>query len=147
MIYIGSDHAGIELKKELMKNYPSLPWEDLGTYNSDSTDFPDFADLVCKKVTEPWSATNFGVLVCGSGQGMAMRANKYSHIRAALVWNREIAQLSREHNDANVLCLPGRFISPQEAFACFDIFQKTAFSQGRHSQRVAKINKATHNSI
>lgn len=147
MIYIGSDHAGLDLKNELMKAYPSLPWKDLGAYKSDSVDYPDFADLVCQNISQPWSPTSFGVLICGSGQGMAIRANKFSHIRAALVWNREITQLAREHNDANVLCLPGRYISSQEAFACFEVFQKTNFSGGRHSQRVAKLSKSPNTSI
>ncbi|MEK6772432.1 MAG: RpiB/LacA/LacB family sugar-phosphate isomerase [Bdellovibrionota bacterium] len=146
MIFIAADHAGLDLKNELIQSLPAIPWKDLGPFNKDSVDYPDFADLVCQKLTTQWNADNFGVLICGSAQGMAMRANKYPHIRAALVWNREIAQLSREHNDANVLCLPARFISPEEATACFNAFQKTNFAQGRHSQRVAKLNKSTHTS-
>lgn len=144
MIYIASDHAGIDLKNELIKCYPQLPWKDLGPYNKDSVDYPDFADLVCKSLAE--DKNSFGVLICGSGQGMAIRANKYLHIRAALVWSPEIATLSREHNDANVLCLPGRFISLEQAKLCFDAFQKTDFAGGRHAQRVAKIRRPTDNS-
>jgi len=147
MIYIASDHAGIDLKNELIKSFTGLPIKDLGPFNKDSVDYPDYADLVCKQVSQNWATDHFGVLICGSGQGMAIRANKYSHIRAALVWNREITQLSREHNDANVLCLPGRFISLNEAISCFETFQKTKFLEGRHSQRVAKLSKPSNNSI
>jgi len=142
MIFIASDHAGYDLKVELMKARPSIKWKDLGVFNKDSVDYPDFADLVCTNTPAEWSAETFGVLICGSGQGMAIRANKYPHIRAALCWNAEITQLSREHNDANVLVLPGRFVSTSEAANLFDVFQKTTFAGGRHSQRVAKIHKS-----
>ncbi len=144
MIYIASDHAGIDLKKELIESFPDLPWKDLGPQNKDSVDYPDFADLVCKNLTGKTDSKDFGVLICGSGQGMAIRANKYSHIRAALVWSPEITKLSREHNDANVLCLPGRFMSLEQAKLCFDLFQKTNFAGGRHTQRVDKLTKPAH---
>ena len=93
-----------------------------------------------KSTTDALSFPSMGLLICGSGQGMAMKANKYNHIRAALIWNEEIAKLSREHNNANVLCLPGRFITAETAISSLVIFLTTPFAQGRHSTRVEKIN-------
>ena len=145
MIYIASDHVGINLKLELKKALPNLPWEDLGTESKDSVDYPDFADQLAKKLTDDKDVKSFGVLICGSGQGMAIRANRYGKVRAALCWNPEIAQLSRQHNDANVLCLPGRFLTTTEAIKIFEIFQNTNFEGGRHSQRVAKLSKPLDN--
>lgn len=143
-IFIGSDHAGYELKNRLVEALKAdNQIEDCGTHSLDSVDFPDYADRVCRSLsassdaqTEP---TAFGILVCGSGQGMAMRANKYPHIRAALVYNDEIAQLSREHNNANIICIGARFCDFESAFRWIQIFKKTHFSQGRHQTRVAKI--------
>ncbi len=138
-IYIGSDHAGFELKNKVILNHPQFI--DVGTHNLNSVDFPDYADLVCEKMkTDPGS---IGILICGSGQGMAMRANKFSHIRAALVYNDEITQLSREHNNANVICIGARFCSPENAIKWINIFINTSFSEGRHRQRVDKISQST----
>jgi ribose 5-phosphate isomerase B len=138
-IYIGSDHAGIELKNLLVQNNPH--YFDLGTINLDSVDYPDYANLVCEKLKDDPNA--FGVLICGSGQGMCMRANKFRHIRAALVYNYEIAKLSREHNNANVICIGSRFSSPENATKWINIFINTSFSEGRHRQRVDKISQST----
>jgi len=147
-IYIASDHAGFELKNEVFKYLESTFAEekhitsnvnvlDLVPQNILSVDYPDFADLVCQQLKK--SDTAFGILICGSGQGMAMRANKYAFVRAALVYNDEIARLSREHNDANVICLGSRFCTPEDAKRWVKIFLNTTFAGGRHQTRVAKL--------
>jgi ribose 5-phosphate isomerase B len=148
-ILIASDHAGFELKQEFIKNNPDLPWEDLGPTNTDSVDYPDFAKKLSEKLIEmtgsrpvtedAFNAGVCGVLICGSGQGMAIKANKYPQIRAALCWNETVACLSRQHNNTNVLCLGSRAIPPQEAQKVLKAFLGSAFEGGRHSQRVAKI--------
>ncbi len=144
-IYIASDHAGLELKTnlllELKKNDSTNLFFDLGPVNSESIDYPDFADLVCEKIK--MDSQSFGILICGSGQGMSLRANKFSHIRAALVYNNEIAQLSREHNNCNIICLGSRFCTLENAKNWIKIFIKTPFSEGRHRQRVEKIHQPT----
>lgn len=138
-IYIGSDHAGFELKNLLVQANPH--YIDMGTKGLDSVDFPDYANLVCEKMkTDP---NALGILICGSGQGMAMRANKFPHIRAALVYNDEITKLSREHNNANVICIGSRFASSENAIKWINIFINTQFSEGRHRQRVDKISQST----
>lgn len=139
IVWIASDHAGVELKASLIKSFPNIQWQDLGPSNSSSVDFPDYANLVAEKVNA--KPIGRGVLICGSGQGMAMRANKYPQVRAALVWNEEIARLSRQHNDANILCLGARFTSLNQAIEFTRIFFDTPFEGGRHSGRVAKINR------
>jgi ribose 5-phosphate isomerase B len=138
-IYIGSDHAGFELKNLLVQANPHFI--DMGTKGLDSVDFPDYANLVCEKMkTDP---NALGILICGSGQGVAMRANKFSHIRAALVYNDDITKLSREHNNANVICIGSRFASSENAIKWINIFINTPFSEGRHRQRVDKISQST----
>ena len=137
-ILIASDHAGLELKKLLINELRNLPWQDLGTHNSDSVDYPDYAQLVCEKMlNEPTSTV--GVLICGSGQGMAIKANRYEHIRAALCWSPEIAKLSKQHNNANILCLPGRFVDLSAAKNILKSFLETEFEGGRHQRRVDKL--------
>lgn len=146
-IFIGSDHAGIELKKNIvdyltqykvddLKN-KNLNITDLGPFNSDSVDYPDYANLVCTKIK---TESDFGILICGSGQGMMMRANKFSNIRAALVYNDDIAKLSREHNNANIICLGSRFCTAENAQNWVSLFINTKFSEGRHALRVAKLS-------
>ncbi|MBC7457817.1 MAG: ribose 5-phosphate isomerase B [Bdellovibrionaceae bacterium] len=138
-IYIGSDHAGFELKNLLVQRHPHFI--DIGCKGLDSVDYPDYANLVCEKMkTDP---TALGILICGSGQGVCMRANKFSHIRAALVYNDEVTKLSREHNDANVICIGSRFASSENAIKWINIFINTPFSEGRHRQRVDKISQST----
>lgn len=141
-IFIASDHAGVELKSQIIKKFPSFEWVDLGPQNKDSVDYPDYADKVCLHIES--HPNQVGVLICGSGQGMAIRANKYPHIRAALCWNEEVAQLSRQHNDANILCLGARFINEELASKILHTFTQTKFDGGRHSQRVAKLSKSTN---
>lgn len=155
-IYIGSDHGGFELKQELLKLWPTMSIQseffDVGCYTNDSVNYPDLAEKVCTTLINDYKSFpkilpsedafdygSLGVLVCGSGQGMAMKANKYSQIRAALCWSPEITTLAREHNNANILCLPGRFLNSSMALEMVKIFLTTPFSKGRHSLRVEKI--------
>ena len=137
-IFVACDHAGLEMKRFLIGRFPGLPWRDLGTNNSTSVDYPDFAKKLCLEI-EPHLADSCGVLVCGSGQGMAMAANRFKYIRAALCWNEDVAKLAREHNDANVLCLAGRLISFPIAERILLQFLNTAFEGGRHQPRVDKL--------
>ena len=143
-ILIASDHAGIELKKKLVETLlKNNVVEDLGPFSNDSVDYPDFADQVCKKLqaqTDKSDLNQFGILICGSGQGMSMRANKYANIRAALVYNDDIAKLSREHNDANIICIGSRFCDYETALRWINLFKTTSFAQGRHQTRVAKVS-------
>lgn len=136
---IASDHAGYELKKLLLSELEDLglATRDLGPENNASVDYPDFAHTLCELVEK--GGADFGILICGSGTGMTITANKHPKIRAANCWNTEIARLARAHNDANVLCLPARFISAAEAVAILKTFLSTSFEAGRHEQRVAKI--------
>ena len=136
-ILIASDHAGFELKSHLIRQFPDLNWKDLGTHSIDSVDYPDYASKLAEEIKK--NGGGFGVLVCGSGQGMAIRANRYAHIRAALCWSEEIAGLARAHNDANVLCLPGRHIQAVLADKILERFLQTPFEGGRHQKRVDKL--------
>lgn len=148
-ILIASDHAGFDLKQKLIQDNPSLPWEDLGTYDTQSVDYPDYAKKLCEKLIEKtgsrpatedaFKAEICGILICGSGQGMAIRANKYPQIRAALCWNEDVARLSRQHNNANILCLGARAVDTATAQKILVAFLSSAFEGGRHSQRVAKL--------
>lgn len=140
-IFIGSDHAGFELKEQVKKYYNNIyEFIDVGTHSLDSVDYPDLANLVCEKIlSEKNIEKSFGVLICGSGQGMAMRANKFKMIRAALCWNEDVTRLSREHNDANVLCLGARATSTDINLKLVEIFMETAFAGGRHAERVEKL--------
>lgn len=139
-IAIGGDHAGFEYKSRLKSWLESLGHtvKDFGTYSSDSVDYPDFAHPVASAVEN--REYDQGILVCGSANGVAMAANKHQRIRAAICWSEEIAQLSREHNDANILCIPARFVSYEVAEQTAKIFITTAFEGGRHGRRVDKIN-------
>ncbi|QJW90434.1 ribose 5-phosphate isomerase B [Spirosoma taeanense] len=138
-IALGADHAGFAYKdavKTWLEQHDYLV-EDFGTYSADSADYADFAHPVASAVEE--NRADRGILVCGSGQGVAMTANKHQGIRAALVWQPEIAELTRQHNDANVLCLPERFISLDDALQCVQRFLTTDFEGGRHQRRVEKM--------
>ena len=136
---IASDHAGFEMKEHLKTVLQRLgvPFEDLGTHTTDSVDYPDYA----RKVANALSAgrADRGVLVCGSGQGMAMAANRHRGVRAALAADEETARLSREHNDANVLAIGGRLVDRARAERILQIWLETPFAGGRHAERVAKI--------
>lgn len=140
-VYIASDHAGVELKNQVvqyLRESKQCQIEDLGPFSQDSVDYPDFANAVCQRLQNDPEAR--GILICGSGQGMMIRANKYSFIRAALVYNDEIAQLSREHNNANIICLGARFCNLENAQKWINIFLNSHFAEGRHTLRVAKLS-------
>lgn len=138
-IAIAADHAGFELKSILLPflTQQGISFEDLGTYSLDSMDYPDVAHPLADKVES--GEAEFGILICGSANGVAMAANKHQGIRAAICWKTEIAALARQHNNANVLCLPARFISSDEALEITNIFLQTSFEGGRHQRRVEKI--------
>ena len=138
-IFIASDHAGFNLKKAILKKYSKkLKIMDMGTNNSKkSVNYPDYAHKLCLKVSKKKS--NIGVLVCGSGMGMAMSANKHKKIRAALCYSVKNAKLSRLHNDANIITLGSRLISKNKAFNCLNAFLNTKFEGGRHKKRVKNI--------
>lgn len=139
-IAIGSDHAGYEFKSQLVSFLEEKGFQvkDMGVYNGDSADYPDFAHPVAYAVEK--REVSAGILVCGSGNGVAITANKHQGIRAALCWETEIAKLARQHNNANVICLPSRFISIDSAKEMVDVFLNTAFDGGRHQRRVDKIS-------
>ncbi|ABG60864.1 ribose 5-phosphate isomerase B [Cytophaga hutchinsonii] len=138
-IALGGDHAGYTYKKEIIAYLETQGHKtiDCGPFSEASVDYPDFSHPVAEAV-ETGKAT-FGILICGSGNGVCMTANKHQHIRAGLCWTPEIAMLTRQHNNANVLCLPARFIPIEEAIACVKMFVETAFEGGRHEGRVNKI--------
>lgn len=139
MIAICSDHAGFELKS-IIEGYleaDNKPFKDFGTYSAESCDYPDFAHP-CAKAVESGECYP-GIAMCGSGNGIAMTLNKHQGIRAALCWTPELARLARQHNDANVLVLPARFINPVDALAIVDAFLETPFEGGRHQRRIDKI--------
>lgn len=138
-VAIGCDHAGFEYKESLKKMLTAAGWQvvDKGTYSTDSTDYPDYAHPVAEMV-ENGNATA-GLLVCGSGNGVCMTANKHKGIRAALCWTEELAALARQHNNANVLCVPSRFVDYMTAELMANTFLATAFEGGRHEKRVNKI--------
>jgi ribose 5-phosphate isomerase B len=139
IIPIGADHAGFQLKSEVIKHLESLGYQvkDYGCYSEDSIDYADFGHPVANHVEG--EAGSKGIVICGSGNGINMTVNKHQGIRGALCWKKEIAQLARKHNDANILTLPARFVSLEEALEMVDIFWNTAFEGGRHQKRVEKI--------
>lgn len=139
MIGLASDHAGYALK-EFVKQYlaeKGLEYKDYGTYSEDSCDYPDFAHALANGMEQ--GVCDRGIAICGSGEGISMTLNKHQQIRAALVWTPEIAGLTRQHNDANVLVMPGRFISTDTAREIMDLFLTTPFEGGRHIRRIEKI--------
>lgn len=139
-IAIGCDHAGFDLKQRLKNILQSNGHEvkDFGTHSAESTDYPDFAHPVATAVEK--SEYDLGILICGSANGVAMTANKHQGIRAAICWNEELASLARQHNDANILCLPARFIEESMADKIVDRFLNSSFEGGRHGRRVDKIS-------
>lgn len=138
-IAIGSDHAGFRLKETLKQylNGKGYQVKDFGTHSEDRADYPDFGHPVAEAVES--GELGMGILICGSGNGINMAANKHKGIRSALCWKKELAELARQHNDANVMALPARFISDEEAKECVDAFLNTGFEGGRHTDRVSKI--------
>jgi ribose 5-phosphate isomerase B len=136
---IGGDHAGFEYKEALKAILAEAGWaiEDKGPYSAESTDYPDYAHPLANMVVDGTAAV--GILICGSGNGVCMTANKHQGIRAALCWNEELAMLARQHNNANVLCIPSRFVSLDVAKQMVTTFLTTPFEGGRHQKRVDKI--------
>lgn len=138
IIPIGSDHAGFDVKQEIIAflEKKGLTVEDYGCFSTESVDYPDFGHLVANHVTTHGGT---GIVICGSGNGINMTVNKHSGIRSALCWCTEIAVLAREHNDANILAVPARFVSTELALEMVDAFLSTEFEGGRHQRRVDKI--------
>ena len=138
-IFIGSDHAGFDLKELIKKHFEEkFDFVDKGTFSSESVDYPDFAHAVAESVLK--ENDGVGILICGTGNGMTMAANKHAGIRAALCWAPEISALAKQHNNANILVLPARFISSETAFETVDAFFNASFEGGRHQRRIDKIN-------
>jgi ribose 5-phosphate isomerase B len=142
VIPIGSDHAGVELMARLVAELRALGYEplDLGTTGTESVDYPDFAHAVAGRVERHEAGR--GVLLCGTGLGMSFAANRHPGVRAAVAWSPEVARLAREHNDANVLVLPARFVSEDQGVEILKMWLNTEFAGGRHRRRVAKIDEA-----
>jgi ribose 5-phosphate isomerase B len=135
---IGCDHAGFSLKEFLKSNFNEIDWLDKGCYSADSVDYPDFAHAVANNIES--GESSIGILICGSGNGISIAANKHAGIRAAIAWKPELASLARQHNDANILSLPARFISESEAIEIVKAFLEASFEGGRHQTRVDKIS-------
>jgi ribose 5-phosphate isomerase B len=140
-ILIAADHAGVELKRKVEAELKKLGFavRDLGTDSTASTDYPDFAHPLAKEVSE--GKAKRGVLLCGTGLGMSYVANRYPNVRAAVTWSPEVAELARSHNDSNVLILPSRFVTDDDAVKILRKFLETPFEGGRHERRVVKIDK------
>ncbi len=138
---IASDHAGYDLKEPIKAHYADIEWIDLGTNSLDSVDYPDFGRAMGEAITS--GEAQRGILVCGSGIGISIAANRFAKVRAALCTTPDMARLARQHNDANVLVLGARIIDEETAFACIDVFLNTEFEGGRHESRVKKLGKET----
>lgn len=138
-IAIGNDHAAPDYKYEIIKLLESknIEVDNYGTNSIDSVDYPDFVHPVASAVNE--NKVDLGILLCGSGNGVCMTANKYEKVRAGLCWNEEVVKLSKLHNNANILCIPARFVSLEEALIFVEIFLNTNFEGGRHQKRIDKI--------
>ena len=140
-IAIGNDHAGVEVKRKI-ENYLSEKGHTVinkGSDGKESVDYPDFIHPVSIEVKE--KKAEIGIIICGSGNGAAMTANKHKGIRAAICWNEEIAELARQHNDANIVSVPSRFLSEEEIIKIIEVFIKTSFDGGRHKRRIEKIDE------
>ncbi len=141
-IAIGADHAGVEYKEKIVRYLTGkgIEIQDFGTFSTDSVDFPDFAHPTAEAVET--GKADFGILLCGSGQGVNMTANKHQGVRSALCWNTDIARLTRQHNNANIIALPARFVAYEYAVEMIETFLNTEFEGGRHERRVEKISCA-----
>lgn len=139
-VSIGSDHAGFDLKSELIKYLGSKGAQviDKGCYSNDRADYPDHGHAVASSVST--GESNFGIVICGSGNGINMSVNKHKGIRSALCWMPEIATLAKQHNNANVIALPARYLNTEEAIACLEAFMNAEFEGGRHQGRIDKID-------
>ena len=141
IIPIASDHGGFEMKQFLIEklNEAGYTVDDFGTYSNESVDYPDFIHPLASAIEN--GDYSLGIILCGSGNGAQMTANHHHHVRAALCWNEELAKLARQHNDANILSLPGRFIPFDQAWRMVQLFLTTPFEGGRHTRRVEKIER------
>jgi len=140
-IAIGNDHAGVEVKRKI-ENFLSEKGHTVinkGSDGKEKVDYPDFIHPVSIEVKE--KKAQIGIIICGSGNGAAMTANKHKGIRAAICWNKEIAELARQHNDANIVSIPSRFLSDEEIIKIIEVFIKTSFDGGRHKRRIEKIDE------
>jgi len=137
-VVIGGDHAGFSLKEWLKGQFQSIDFVDVGPFNEESVDYPDFAHKVAGIVIND-ETIDFGILICGSANGVAMAANKHNNIIAAVCWTDEIAKLAKTHNNANIICIPARFVNKELALSMIKIFQNAEFEGGRHCTRVDKI--------
>ncbi|MEL0644375.1 ribose 5-phosphate isomerase B [Olleya sp. Ti.3.14] len=138
-ISIGNDHAGTDYKFAIVKHLEAKGYtvNNYGTDQTDSVDYPDFVHPVANDVAN--NTVDFGILICGSANGVAMTANKHQKVRAGICWTKEITELTRQHNDANIICIPARYTAVQQAIAMVDTFLETKFEGGRHQNRVDKI--------
>ena len=139
-ILIGNDHAGYSLKLSIIKNLEDkYEFIDKGSYSDESVDYPDYASIIAKEIQS--EKGDLGILICGTGNGVCMTANKFKGIRAVICWNKEIAKLAKQHNNANIICIPSRFIKVEEAIKIIESFVLEKFEGGRHERRIKKINE------
>lgn len=139
VIALASDHAGFAKKQTIIRHFEEkgFAYHDFGCYTDESCDYPDFAHAIAKAISD--GEFSIGITFCGSGQGISITANKHQKIRSAICWNPEIARLAKEHNDANICAIPGRFVSDDEAIAIVDAYLNATFEGGRHQRRIDKI--------
>ena len=139
-ILIGNDHAGYTLKLSIIKNLEDkYEFFDKGSYSDESVDYPDYASIIAKEIQS--EKGDLGIIICGTGNGVCMTANKFKGIRAVICWNEEIAKLAKQHNNANIICIPSRFIKVEEAVKIIESFILEKFEGGRHERRIKKINE------
>ena len=139
-ILIGNDHAGYSLKLSIIKNLEDkYEFFDKGSYSDESVDYPDYASIIAKEIQS--KKGDLGIIICGTGNGVCMTANKFKGIRAVICWNEEIAKLAKQHNNANIICIPSRFIKVEEAMKIIESFILEKFEGGRHERRIKKINE------
>ena len=139
-ILIGNDHAGYSLKLSIIKNLESkYEFFDKGSNSDESVDYPDYASIIAKEIQS--EKGDLGILICGTGNGVCMTANKFKGIRAVICWNKEIAKLAKKHNNANIICIPSRFIKVEDAIKIIESFILEKFEGGRHERRIKKINE------
>lgn len=136
-LLVGADHAGFELKERVKEHFGNIGFIDKGCYSTNPVDYPDFAHQVAESLIS--GEAGLGILICGSANGVSIAANRHKGIRAAIAWTPELAKLARQHNDANILCLPARFITTEQAYEIVKAFLEGEFEAGRHQRRVDKI--------
>jgi ribose 5-phosphate isomerase B len=139
VVALASDHAGFERKQNIIEflNKKGIDYKDFGCYTDESCDYPDYAHLIARAIEK--GEYDIGITFCGSGQGISITANKYQNIRSAVCWKPKIAELAKQHNNANICAIPGRFVSKKEAQEIVEVFLNTEFQGGRHARRISKI--------